>query len=140
MTEQQKVTLLAVRKALDVLVTKIADSTAEINENLAAIRPWHPGAYAAGDVRMHGGIPYRCVQAHDSTANPGWTPEATPALWAQYHGTTPDTARPWIAPTGAHDMYNAGEYVLWTNGACYQCVQDTAYSPADYSAAWKQVA
>ena len=136
MTERQRATLFAVRRALDGLVTKIADSPAEVNGNLVAIRPWTPGAYAVGDVRQHGGVPYRCVQAHDSTANPVWAPDVVPTLWMQYHGTSPETARAWIAPTGAHDMYRSGEIMIWTDGARYRCVQDTAYSPADFPQAW----
>ena len=139
MTDTQRTELLAMRKALDGLVVRIADSPAEINEYQAAVREWQPGVFAAGDVRQHLGVPYKCVQAHDSTANPGWTPEATPALWMQYHGTTPESARPWIAPTGAHDMYKAGEYTIWTDGKTYKAKMDTAYSPADYPQAWDAV-
>ena len=125
------------RKALDGLVGKIAENTEEVNAYTAAVREWKEGAYVVGDVRMYQGAPYKCVQAHDSTANPGWTPEATPALWMQYHGTTPESARPWIAPTGAHDMYKAGEYMIWTDGKTYKSKMDTAYSPADYPQAWE---
>ena len=68
------------------------------------ILPWTEGKYALDDVRMWDGQPKRCCQAHDSTGNPDWTP-AVASLWAPFHGTTPETALPWIAPTGAHDMY-----------------------------------
>ena len=136
-SERQRAELLAMRKALDGLVGKIVETPAEVNEYQAAVREWQPGAFAVGDVRQRLGVPYKCVQAHDSTANPGWTPEATPALWMQYHGTSPETARPWLAPAGAHDQYKAGEYMIWTDGKLYQCISDTAYSPADYAAAWK---
>lgn len=57
----------------------------------------------------------------------------------QYHGTTPESARPWIAPTGAHDMYKAGEYTIWTDDKTYKAKMDTAYSPADYPQAWEEV-
>lgn len=137
MTEAQRKELLAMRAALDGLVGKIVETPAEVNEYQAAVREWQPGAYAVGDVRQRLGAPYKCVQAHDSTANPGWTPEATPALWMQYHGTTPESARPWIAPTGAHDMYKAGEYMIWTDGKTYKAKMDTAYSPSDYPQAWE---
>lgn len=140
MTEAQRAQFFAIRKALDGLVVKIADSPAEINENQAAVRVWTPGAYSIGDVRLYAGIPYKCVQAHDSTDTPAWTPADTPALWMQYHGTTVETARPWIAPTGAHDMYKAGEFMVWTAGAVYRCEADTNYSPADYPTAWAKVA
>lgn len=139
MTQEQREQFFAIRRSLDGFVRKIADSPAEINDNPAAIRTWKQGAYAVGDVRSHRGVPYKCVQAHDSTGNPGWTPDTAPALWMQYHGTTVETARAWVAPTGAHDVYKAGEYMVWTDGAVYRCVTDTAYSPEDYPAAWEAV-
>ena len=137
MTEVQRAQFFAMRRALDGYVSKIADSPAEINDNPAAIRIWKPGAYEAGDVRAYGGIPYRCVLGHDSTNQPDWTPDATPALWMQYHGTTVETARAWVTPTGAHDMYRAGEFMIWTGGAVYRCVADTAYSPASSIWVWQ---
>lgn len=136
-SERQRAELLAMRAALDGLVGKIVETPSEVNEYQVAVREWQPGAYVVGDVRQRLGAPYKCVQAHDSTANPGWTPEATPALWMQYHGTTPESARPWIAPTGAHDMYKAGEYMIWTDGRIKKAKMDTAYSPADYPQAWE---
>lgn len=137
MTNKQRAELLEMRRAMDALVGKIAENTEEVNAYTAAVREWKEGAYVVGDVRMYQGAPYKCVQAHDSTSNPGWTPEATPALWMQYHGTTPESARPWIAPTGAHDMYKAGEYMIWTDGRIKKAKMDTTYSPADYPQAWE---
>lgn len=129
-----------IRAALDSFVGRIADAPAEINANMAAIRPWKPGVFEADkDVRMYEGIPYKCVQGHDSTANPGWNPADTPALWMQYHGTTVETARPWIDPTGAHDMYKQGEYMIWTDGAVYCCESDTVFSPGDYAQGWMRI-
>ena len=124
------------RKALDGFVGKIAENPVEINDNMAAIRPWKPGPYAVGDVRMYDGIPYKCAQSHDSTGNDAWNPAATPALWMQYHGTSKATARHWVKPTGAHDMYKAGEWMIWTDGLAYPCLFDTAYSPDEYAGAW----
>lgn len=143
MTEAQRAQFFAMRKALDGFVAKIAESPAEINENLAAIRIWKPGKFSAGDantapdVRMHEDIPYKCFQSHDSTANPAWKPKNTPALWIQYHGTTPETARPYIAPTGAHDMYKTGEYMIWTDGSVKHATQDTPYGPDVWPDAWE---
>ncbi|MEU5950188.1 carbohydrate-binding protein [Micromonospora sp. NPDC047465] len=43
---------------------------------------WAPGtAYPAGARVTYGGVAYRCLQAH--TAQPGWEPPHTPALWAR---------------------------------------------------------
>lgn len=137
MTNEQRNQLIALRKALDNFVVKIADTPAEINENQIVVRSWKPDTYIIGDVRNYHNVPYKCVQAHDSTANADWTPEATPALWMQYHGTTLESARPWVAPTGAHDMYKVGEYMIYTDGKTYKCLSDTTYSPTDYAQAWE---
>ena len=126
-----------VRAAAADIVPLMADSAALINAALPLLADWQPAAYQAGDVRQYQGAPYKCVQAHDATGNPGWTPDTVPALWMQYHGTSADTARAWVAPTGAHDMYHAGEYMTYTDGKVYRCLSDTAYSPGDYAAAWE---
>lgn len=139
LTYKQRETLFEMRSAMDGFVASVVDSPVEINTHMAAIRAWKQGIYAIGDVRMYEGIPYKCVQAHDSTGNPTWNPAATPALWMQYHGTTPETARPWIAPMGSHDMYRAGEYMIWADGTVYICKEDTVYGPDAYSSAWKVV-
>ena len=125
-----------IRNALDNLVVKIVESPAEINENMTAIRPWKTGAYSIGDVRMYEGIPYKCVQKHDSTGNDTWNPTVA-SLWMQYHGTTKETARPWLAPAGAHVMYKKNEYMIWTDGSIKRCLEDTVYDPVTYSKAWE---
>lgn len=137
MSKEQKAQLASMRKNMDIVVDANKETPSIINEIPDLIRPWMPGTYAIGDVRMYGGIPYRCVQAHDSAANPGWNPAETPSLWMQYHGTTPETARPWIAPAGSHDMYRVGEYMIYTDGVMYKCIADTAYAPDVYAAAWE---
>lgn len=101
---------------------------------------WSPGTYQAGDVRALGGVPYRCCQAHDSTGNPDWKPGAASALWAAYHGTSPETALPWEAPSGAHDLYKSGECMVWTDGQIMRAVQDTAFSPGQAPDAWEVAA
>lgn len=135
--DESKPALMSARRSLDSFVAKIAAVPKEINDNTAAIRPWAEGKYALNDVRMYDGNPYRCCQAHDSTGNPGWTPAAAPSLWAQYHGTSRESARPWVQPTGAHDQYLTGEWMIW-NGDTYECLQDTVYNPSEYGQAWRK--
>ena len=53
MNAEQRAKLFAMRRALDGLVEKIADAPAEINENMAANRPWQPRAYVIGDLRIY---------------------------------------------------------------------------------------
>lgn len=139
LTAEQRMRFAAMRKAMDKFVEKIVDSTTEINDNVMAIRTWVPGKYDVNDVRVYENIPYKCVQAHDSTVNEDWNPVTTPALWMQYHGTEKDYARPWVQPTGAHDMYKVDEYMVQTDGMIYHCIQDTVYSPQDYAQAWEVV-
>lgn len=138
MTQEQRKQLFEMRRAMDALVGKIAENTEEVNAYTAAVREWKEGAYVVGDVRMYQGAPYKCVQAHDSTGNHAWSPENAPAIWMQYHGTSRETARAWVAPSGAHDMYRAGEWMIWTDGATYECLTDTTYSPDQYAQAWKK--
>lgn len=138
LSDEQKAKLHAMRIAMDGGVTLAAtQGTSAINSVTALVRSWKPGTYVIGDVRAEDGVPYKCVQAHDSTANPGWMPSAVPALWMQYHGTSRETARAWVAPAGAHDMYKKGEWMIYTDGLLYECLTDTAYSPTDYAQAWR---
>lgn len=118
-----------------------AASTMSDNEvlSVAVLYPeWAPGDYDVGDVCNHGGQTWQCVQTHDSTATPDWSPGAVAALWAPYHASAPLYARPWIAPTGAHDAYQTGECMIWTDGQTYRCLQDTVvHDPGVLPAAWE---
>lgn len=130
--------LKKVRAALDKHIININSDTKEINEYAELLRKWIPGNYVVGDVRVYEGIPYKCIQAHDSTGNETWNPSVA-SLWMQYHGTSIESARPWVAPTGAHDMYLAGEYMIWTDGSTYKCLSNTNFSPTDYASAWEKI-
>lgn len=126
------------------LIPKIADSPAEVNESVALIAAWQPGTvdnpktWAYNDVRKEGDTPYRCCQGHVHRGEVNWNPSAATALWTEYHGTSVETARPWRQPTGAHDMYLADEYMVWTDGHVYRAKQNTTYSPSEYAQAWEQ--
>lgn len=99
---------------------------------------WTNGVYAVGDIRTKDGVPYECILAHDSTNNPTWDISVR-TLWKPYHSRKKEYALPYEAPTGAHDMYLVGEYMVWTDGNTYRCKIDTAYSPEDYAQAWEVV-
>lgn len=138
-TAEQRTRAENLRAAMDMALSTMVENATYINNCIDMIRPWKPGEFNVGDVRTFNGAPYKCVQGHDSTDNPGWTPDAVPALWIQYHGTTKDSARPWVQPTGAHDMYLRGEYMIWTDGKTYRCKTDTNFSPSEYAQAWEAV-
>ena len=104
------------------------------NDRLGVAVLYPPWAYtAAGQV-------WECIQGYDSAVYPDIVPGG--AAWGTFHrplhATTPDLARPWVAPTGAHDMYKAGEYMT-LDGALWRCLQDTAYSPEEYARAWEVI-
>lgn len=99
---------------------------------------WKPGKHVAGDIFSVDGDVWECFQNYDNAVNPdiapgqsGWYTFNRP-----YHGTSRETAREFIHPTGAHDMYKAGEWAV-QDGKFTECLSDTAYSLAEYPAAWK---
>lgn len=100
---------------------------------------WAAGAHTVGEICNADGQTWVCFQAYDNATYPDIQPGS--AAWRTFnrplHGTSPATARPFVQPTGAHDMYCVGEYMIWTDGRTYRCTADTAYSPADYAAAWE---
>lgn len=92
----------------------------------------------AGDARLHPetGYPYECMTAYDGSVQQDWTIDNR-TLWKPWHSRKKEYALPWEAPTGAHDMYKAGEYMIWMDGTVKKCVQDTNFSPEEHSQAWE---
>lgn len=113
------------------------------NDRLAAgaLYPkWVEGQHAVGEVYTARGQVWECIQAYDNAVYPDIVPGNV--AWGTFHrplhATSPDTARPWVSPTGAHDQYKAGEYMT-LDGTLYKCLTDTAYSPTEYTDAWETV-
>lgn len=142
MTEQ---TLQALTSA--VYVARQALAGAEITTDDQRIRasglydPWEAGTYQTGAIRNAEDQTWECFQAHDNAVYPDIKP-GNPAwftFWRPLHGTSPETARPFVPVQGAHDMYHTGEHIIWTDGRIYKCLSDTNFSPADYPQAWEVV-
>lgn len=95
--------------------------------------------HEVGEVALHPstGYPRECMTAYDGTVQQGRTID-TATLWKPWHSRKAEYALPWEAPTGAHDMYKAGEYMIWTDNKVYMCKQDTNFSPAEYPQAWEK--
>lgn len=98
---------------------------------------WQEGKHVAGDVFCVGGEPWECFQNYDNAVYPDIKPgnSAWYTFNRPFHGTSRETARTFVQPTGAHDIYKAGEWCVF-GGAYKKAKQDTAYSPADYPQAW----
>ena len=109
--------------------------------NRVMCKAWAKGKHTVGEVYSTGEQLWQCIQDYDNAVYPDIIPGS--AAWGTfhkpYHGTTKETALLWVAPTGAHDMYLAGEYMIWTDGLIYKCLSSTAYSPEDYAGAWEVV-
>lgn len=132
----------SIRMALQYFLSVLSDSVQDDDSRIRVsglYEPWPAGKYEAGDIRNAGGQTWECFQAHDNAANPDITPDnaAWFTFWRPLHGKSPETARPFVPVQGAHDMYRAGEYMVWTDGSIKRATQDTAYSPEDYPPAWE---
>ena len=114
------------RQLIEQLAVTLDDETALTGVELFPM--WAIGrAYAAGDRVQHGGILYKCVQAHTSQAD--WTPDATQALWVV---VSIEEFPEWVQPTGAHDAYNIGDKCSY-NGKHYICTSNAnVYAPDVY--------
>lgn len=82
------------------------------------------------------GYPYECMTDYDGSVQQDWTID-TPSVWKPWHSRKKEYALPWEQPTGEHDMYKAGEYMIWTDGIVKHCLQDTNFSPEEYADAWE---
>ena len=93
--------------------------------------------HEVGEVATHPetGYPYECMTAYDGAVQQDWTIDNR-TLWKPWHSRKPEYALPWEA-TGSHDIYKIGEYMIWTDGNVYKCIQDTNFSPAEYPADWE---
>ena len=98
---------------------------------------WKPGNHVAGDIFSVDGDIWECFQNYDNAVYPDIVTGGS--AWftfnRPYHGTSRETARNFVHPTGAHDMYKAGEWAV-QDGKFTKANQDTAYSLAEYPQAW----
>ena len=116
-----------------------AMTTDEVISNRVMCKVWVTGKHTAGEVYSTGDQIWQCIQDYDNEVYPDIMPlnAAWNTFHKPYHGTTKETARPWVSPTGAHDMYLTGEFMIWIDGLVYECIQNTNFSPVDYQQAWK---
>lgn len=82
---------------------------------------------------------WKCRQAYNNDVYPDIKPDSS--AWYTFniplHGTTPETALPFVPPMEAESRYRNGEYMIWTDGKIKHCVRDTAYGPDEDASAWE---
>lgn len=103
---------------------------------------WTPGAHSVGEHYNATGQTWEVFTAYDNAVYPDIRPGE--AAWYTFnrplHGTSPETARPWVKPQhGTTDIYHAGECMIWTDGTIRRCLRDTNFSPEEYPADWEIV-
>ena len=94
---------------------------------------WMPGKHVTGDIFSVDGDIWDCLQNYDNAVYPAIAPGGS--AWftfnRPYHGTSSETARMFVHPTGAHDVYKKGEWAI-QDGKFTKANQDTSYSLAEY--------
>ena len=136
-------TLNALASAIFVSRCTLAGETVDTDDKrirASGLYPeWQEGKHAKGAIYNAEGQTWECYQEYDNAAYPDIRPGES--AWYTFnrplHGTSPETARPFVPVQGAHDMYRAGEYMVWTDGKIYRCKEDTNFSPDDNAQAWE---
>lgn len=122
---ESEVSLLLIAKQINTL--EVDDTTAL---RMVKFYPeWAAGQdYTAGYKVQHGGKLWRCLQDH--TAQTGWEPENTPALWTEVCETNAGTLEDPI-PYDSNMALEAGKYYI-QDYVIYLCNRDTGnpvYNP-----------
>lgn len=76
------------------------------------------------------------IREVDTATHPDWTPEAAPSEYKAYHGTSRETAQPYMM-RNAQDVYMSGEGCIF-QGHYWSCKADnTTWSPEEYPQNWQ---
>lgn len=93
-------------------------------------------SYKKGDYITYDGKVYKVLQSHSSQTD--WTPDTAVSLFVLRPKQRADYDE-FVQPTGAHDVYSAGDKVTY-NGKKYESLIDNnAWSPEAYPYGWKLV-
>lgn len=103
---------------------------------------WTAGKHTKGDIYNADDQTWECYQDYDNAVYPDIKPGE--AAWFTFnrplHGKTRETARPWVKPTHAEDIYRKSEWMIWTDGTYCECIAEngTNFSPEEYPAGWRK--
>lgn len=100
---------------------------------------WEAGVHKTDEIFLLDGDPWKVRAAYDNATHPDIAPGET--AWATfnipYHGTTRQTARTWVKPNNATDIYKVGEWCVF-GGKYYVSKRGTDFSPTEYPADWEE--
>lgn len=118
---------------------KTPETADEIIKCSALWPEWEAGKHETGEIFLLDGAPWKVLAAYDNATHPDIAPGET--AWATfnipYHSTTRETARAWVKPNNATDIYQVGEWCVF-NGKYYVSKRGTDFSPAEYPADWEE--
>ena len=120
---------------------KQPETADEIIQCSALYEEWTEGKHETGEIFLLGGDPWKVLAGYDNAQHPDIVPGnvAWPTFNIPYHGTTRETARDFIQPTGAHDIYKTGEWCVF-DGKYYVSKRHTNFTPAEYPGDWEEQA
>ena len=118
---------------------KQPETADEIIQCSALYPEWVEGKHETGEIFLLDGAPWKVLAAYDNAEHPDIAPGET--AWATfnipYHGTTRETARAWVKPNNATDIYKVGEWCVF-DGKYYVSKRGTNFSPTEYPADWEE--
>lgn len=118
---------------------KQPETADEIIQCTALYPEWEAGVHKTDEIFLLDGDPWKVLAAYDNATHPDIAPGET--AWATfnipYHGTTRQTARAWVKPNNATDIYKVGEWCVF-GGKYYVSKRGTDFSPTEYPADWEE--
>ena len=122
------------RPIIEQLATTLPDKQAL--EAVELFEAWDGNGheYEPDERVRHGGILYKCLQAHTSQA--GWTPDAAPSLWAQVLIPDPGEIPEWVQPSSTNP-YKKGDKVRHAGKVWVSDVDNNVWQPGVYG--WTEV-
>lgn len=136
--------VLKYRAAIEAGSSAVARTDEEALQVCGLYPRWAEGKHTRGEIYNAEEQTWECYQDYDNAVYPDIKPGN--AAWYTFnrplHGKTRKTARAWVQPTGAHDMYRAGEWMIWTDGGYCECIAEsgTSFSPEEYTGGWRKEA
>lgn len=120
------------------LTGKQPETADEIIQCMGLYPEWEPGKHISGEIFTVSSDPWECYQNYDNAIYPGITPDDS--SWytfnRPFHGTSKETARNFVQPTCAENIYKPSEWTIF-NWKYVRCKIQTDRSPDDYPDAWE---
>ena len=147
MTNEQRQRLLKIRAILDGMIDEFGMTdeatfnakAVKVNAVAEAIRYWKEDAdYLRGALVVDpvDNVPYWAMHDNGPTSGQVHKPSESPTIWTHCHGTSPETARPFVSE--GYNPYMTGHYST-ENGGIFECLQDNVvHAPSVLPNAWKK--